>query len=103
MVVFVIVIIVQFIVIIKGFECIVEVVVCFLFDVMSGKQMSIDVDLCVGVIDEVIVKEKCNDMENESQLYGFFDGVMKFIKGDVIVGIIIIFVNLIGGIFVGMV
>lgn len=102
MVVFAIVTIVQFIVITKGSERIAEVAARFSLDAMPGKQMSIDADLRAGVIDEATVKEKRNDMENESQLYGSFDGAMKFIKGDAIAGIIIIFVNLIGGISVGM-
>ncbi|WP_145562291.1 EscV/YscV/HrcV family type III secretion system export apparatus protein [Yersinia canariae] len=103
MVVFSIVTIVQFIVITKGSERIAEVAARFSLDAMPGKQMSIDADLRAGVIDEATVKEKRNEMENESQLYGSFDGAMKFIKGDAIAGIIIIFVNLIGGISVGMV
>ncbi|ATM88348.1 EscV/YscV/HrcV family type III secretion system export apparatus protein [Yersinia enterocolitica] len=102
MVVFAIVTIVQFIVITKGSERIAEVAARFSLDAMPGKQMSIDADLRAGVIDEATVKEKRNEMENESQLYGSFDGAMKFIKGDAIAGIIIIFVNLIGGISVGM-
>nr|WP_245994832.1 FHIPEP family type III secretion protein [Yersinia hibernica] len=102
MVVFSIVTIVQFIVITKGSERIAEVAARFSLDAMPGKQMSIDADLRAGVIDEATVKEKRNEMENESQLYGSFDGAMKFIKGDAIAGIIIIFVNLIGGISVGM-
>lgn len=91
MVVFAIVTIVQFIVITKGSERIAEVAARFSLDAMPGKQMSIDADLRAGVIDEATVKEKRNDMENESQLYGSFDGAMKFIKGDAIAGIIIYF------------
>ncbi|MBS3050413.1 EscV/YscV/HrcV family type III secretion system export apparatus protein [Enterobacter mori] len=102
MVVFSIVTIVQFIVITKGSERIAEVAARFSLDAMPGKQMSIDADLRAGVITEDMVKEKRSDLEKESQLYGSFDGAMKFIKGDAIAGIIIIFVNLIGGISVGM-
>lgn len=102
MVVFAIVTVVQFIVITKGSERIAEVAARFSLDAMPGKQMSIDADLRAGVIDEAAVKEKRSEMENESQLFGSFDGAMKFIKGDAIAGIIIIFVNLIGGISVGM-
>lgn len=58
--------------------------------------MSIDADLRAGVIDESTVKERRGDLEKESQLFGSFDGAMKFIKGDAIAGIVIIFVNLIG-------
>lgn len=102
MVVFSIVTIVQFIVITKGSERIAEVAARFSLDAMPGKQMSIDADLRAGLIDEAVVKEKRRDIENESQLFGSFDGAMKFIKGDAIAGIIIIIVNLIGGIAVGM-
>lgn len=101
MVVFAIVTIVQFIVITKGSERIAEVAARFSLDAMPGKQMSIDADLRAGVIDEAAVKIKRGELEKESQLFGSFDGAMKFIKGDAIAGIVIIFVNLIGGISVG--
>ncbi|EUD13007.1 EscV/YscV/HrcV family type III secretion system export apparatus protein [Providencia alcalifaciens] len=101
MVVFAIVAIVQFIVITKGSERIAEVAARFSLDAMPGKQMSIDADLRAGVIDEATVKIKRGELEKESQLFGSFDGAMKFIKGDAIAGIVIIFVNLIGGISVG--
>ncbi|HHR5878583.1 TPA: EscV/YscV/HrcV family type III secretion system export apparatus protein [Providencia alcalifaciens] len=101
MVVFAIVTIVQFIVITKGSERIAEVAARFSLDAMPGKQMSIDADLRAGVIDEATVKIKRGELEKESQLFGSFDDAMKFIKGDAIAGIVIIFVNLIGGISVG--
>lgn len=101
MVVFAIVTIVQFIVITKGSERIAEVAARFSLDAMPGKQMSIDADLRAGVIDEAAVKIKRGELEKESQLFGSFDGAMKFIKGDAIAGIVIIFVNFIGGISVG--
>ncbi len=101
MVVFAIVTIVQFIVITKGSERIAEVAARFSLDAMPGKQMSIDADLRAGVIDEATVKIQRGELEKESQLFGSFDGAMKFIKGDAIAGIVIIFVNLIGGISVG--
>ncbi|AXF77643.1 EscV/YscV/HrcV family type III secretion system export apparatus protein [Erwinia tracheiphila] len=101
-VIFFIVTIVQFIVITKGSERIAEVAARFSLDAMPGKQMSIDADLKAGVIDEKEVKNRRSDLEGESQLYGALDGAMKFIKGDAIAGIIIIFVNLIGGISVGL-
>lgn len=100
-VIFFIVTIVQFIVITKGSERIAEVAARFSLDAMPGKQMSIDADLKAGVIDEKEVKRRRSDLEAESQLYGALDGAMKFIKGDAIAGIIIIFVNLLGGIAVG--
>ncbi|MGY4730894.1 EscV/YscV/HrcV family type III secretion system export apparatus protein [Burkholderia pyrrocinia] len=102
LVVFVIVTIVQFIVITKGSERVAEVAARFSLDAMPGKQMSIDADLRAGVIDNDGVKARRLALERESQLYGSFDGAMKFIKGDAIAGIIVIFVNLIGGISVGV-
>lgn len=101
-VIFFIVTVVQFIVITKGSERIAEVAARFSLDAMPGKQMSIDADLKAGVINEKEVKRRRSDLEAESQLYGALDGAMKFIKGDAIAGIIIIFVNLIGGISVGV-
>lgn len=101
-VIFFIVTVVQFIVIIKGSERIAEVAARFSLGAMPGKQMSIDAYLKAGVIDEKEVKRRRSDLEAESQLYGAMDGAMKFIKGDAIAGIIIIFVNLIGGISVNI-
>ena len=101
-VIFSIVTIVQFIVITKGSERVAEVAARFSLDGMPGKQMSIDADLKAGVIDADSARERRNVLERESQLYGAFDGAMKFIKGDAIAGIIIILVNLIGGIAVGV-
>ncbi|POB00618.1 EscV/YscV/HrcV family type III secretion system export apparatus protein [Chromobacterium sinusclupearum] len=101
-VVFSIVTVVQFIVITKGSERVAEVAARFSLDGMPGKQMSIDADLKAGIIDADGARERRSVLERESQLYGSFDGAMKFIKGDAIAGIIIIFVNFIGGISVGM-
>ncbi|CCG87065.1 EscV/YscV/HrcV family type III secretion system export apparatus protein [Erwinia piriflorinigrans] len=103
MVIFFIVTIVQFIVITKGSERIAEVAARFSLDAMPGKQMSIDGDLKAGLIDENEVRQRRKDLEAESQLYGALDGAMKFIKGDAIAGIIIISVNLLGGVFIGVV
>lgn len=101
-VVFSIVTIVQFLVITKGSERVAEVAARFSLDGMPGKQMSIDADLKSGIITNEEVKIRRKELGQESQLYGSFDGAMKFIKGDAIAGIVIIFVNLIGGISVGM-
>ncbi|MGL4431635.1 MAG: EscV/YscV/HrcV family type III secretion system export apparatus protein [Shewanella sp.] len=101
-VVFSIVTIVQFIVITKGSERVAEVAARFSLDGMPGKQMSIDADLKAGIIDAEGARSRRSVLERESQLYGSFDGAMKFIKGDAIAGIIVIFVNFIGGISVGM-
>ena len=101
-VIFAIVTIVQFIVITKGSERVAEVAARFSLDGMPGKQMSIDGDLKAGVIDAKEARERRSTLERESQLYGSFDGAMKFIKGDAIAGIIIIFVNFLGGIAIGV-
>ncbi len=101
-VIFAIVTIVQFIVITKGSERVAEVAARFSLDGMPGKQMSIDGDLRAGVIDAEDAKNRRSILEKESQLYGAFDGAMKFIKGDAIAGIIIILVNFIGGIAMGV-
>ncbi|MCA4963437.1 EscV/YscV/HrcV family type III secretion system export apparatus protein [Pseudomonas sp. Y24-6] len=102
-VIFSIVTIVQFIVITKGSERVAEVAARFSLDGMPGKQMSIDGDLKAGSIDTKEARERRSTLERESQLYGSFDGAMKFIKGDAIAGIIIIFVNFLGGIAIGVV
>lgn len=102
MVVFLIVTIVQFIVITKGAERIAEVTARFSLDAMPGKQMSIDADLRAGIINNEDVSARRLALERESQLYGSFDGAMKFVKGDAIAGIIIIFINLVGGVSVGV-
>ncbi|MEX3772300.1 EscV/YscV/HrcV family type III secretion system export apparatus protein [Pseudomonas sp. MYb118] len=101
-VIFSIVTIVQFIVITKGSERVAEVAARFSLDGMPGKQMSIDGDLKAGVISAEEAREKRSVLERESQLYGSFDGAMKFIKGDAIAGIVIIFVNFIGGMAIGL-
>jgi type III secretion protein V len=101
-VIFAIVTIVQFIVITKGSERVGEVVARFSLDGMPGKQMSIDADLRAGSITSEQAQERRRDVERESQLYGSYDGAMKFVKGDAIAGIIITFVNLFGGVAVGM-
>lgn len=101
-VIFAIVTIVQFIVITKGSERIGEVVARFSLDGMPGKQMGIDADLRAESIDAAGARLRRREVEKESQLYGSYDGAMKFVKGDAIAGIVIVFVNLFGGIAVGM-
>jgi type III secretion protein V len=101
-VIFAIVTIVQFIVITKGSERIGEVVARFSLDGMPGKQMGIDADLRAESIDAAGAKLRRREVEKESQLYGSYDGAMKFVKGDAIAGVVIVFVNLFGGIAVGM-
>jgi type III secretion protein V len=101
LVVFLILTIVQFVVITKGAERVAEVGARFSLDAMPGKQMSIDGDLRANVIDMDEAKRRRILVEKESQLYGSMDGAMKFVKGDAIAGLIIVAVNLLGGILIG--
>ncbi|MBS1196619.1 MAG: EscV/YscV/HrcV family type secretion system export apparatus protein [Proteobacteria bacterium] len=101
LVVFLILTIVQFVVITKGAERVAEVAARFSLDAMPGKQMSIDGDMRAGTIDMDEAKRRRNAVEKESQLYGAMDGAMKFVKGDAIAGLIIVAVNLLGGIIIG--
>lgn len=101
-VVFLIITIVQFIVITKGSERVAEVGARFSLDAMPGKQMSIDSDLRSGVITVEEARQRRTRLEKESQLYGAMDGALKFVKGDAIAGLVIILVNILGGISVGM-
>ncbi|WP_175330488.1 MULTISPECIES: type III secretion system export apparatus subunit SctV [Candidatus Ichthyocystis] len=102
LVVFLILTVVQFIVITKGAERVSEVAARFSLDAMPGKQMSIDGDMRAGAINMEEAKKRRFMVEKESQLYGAMDGAMKFVKGDAIAGLIIVAVNLIGGIIIGM-
>lgn len=101
LVVFLILTIVQFVVITKGAERVAEVGARFSLDAMPGKQMSIDGDMRAGVIDMDEARRRRRLVEKESQLYGAMDGAMKFVKGDAIAGLIIVAVNLLGGITIG--
>lgn len=101
LVVFLILTIVQFVVITKGAERVAEVAARFSLDAMPGKQMSIDGDMRAGTIDMEEAKRRRRIVEKESQLYGAMDGAMKFVKGDAIAGLIIVAVNLLGGILIG--
>ncbi len=100
-VIFLILTIVNFLVITKGSERVAEVSARFSLDSMPGKQMSIDSDMRAGMIEIDEAKKRRNKLEKESQLYGAMDGAMKFVKGDAIAGLIIIAVNIIGGVMIG--
>jgi type III secretion protein V len=102
LVVFLILTIVQFVVITKGAERVAEVAARFSLDAMPGKQMSIDGDMRAGTIDMEEAKRRRGIVEKESQLYGSMDGAMKFVKGDAIAGLIIVAVNLLGGMLIGV-
>ncbi len=101
LVVFLIITIVQFVVITKGSERVAEVSARFTLDALPGRQMSIDADLRNGDIDQAEAKRRRQLLQKESQLYGAMDGAMKFVKGDAIAGLVIIAVNLLGGVMVG--
>lgn len=101
LVVFLIITIVQFIVITKGSERIAEVSARFSLDAMPGKQMSIDSDMRAGVITLAEARHRRENLALESRLFGSMDGAMKFVKGDAIAGLIIILVNIIGGLTIG--
>lgn len=101
--IFLIIVIVQFIVITKGAERTAEVSARFTLDAMPGKQMAIDADLSSGLIDESMAKLRRHKIEKEAEFYGAMDGATKFVKGDAIVSIIITAINFIAGLIVGMV
>ncbi|MEK3935064.1 flagellar biosynthesis protein FlhA [Sporosarcina sp. FSL W7-1349] len=102
LVVFVILIIIQFIVITKGAERVSEVAARFTLDAMPGKQMSIDADLNAGMISETEARMRREKVSNEADFYGAMDGATKFVKGDAIAGIIIVIINLLVGMIIGV-
>ncbi|WP_299090110.1 flagellar biosynthesis protein FlhA [uncultured Metabacillus sp.] len=101
-VVFIILIIIQFIVITKGSERVSEVAARFTLDAMPGKQMSIDADLNAGMITEQQARERREKVAKEADFYGAMDGASKFVKGDAIAGIIMVLINMLFGIIIGM-
>lgn len=102
-IIFLILVVVQFVVITKGAERVAEVSARFTLDAMPGKQMSIDADLNAGMLTEAEARERREKIQKEADFYGSMDGAAKFVKGDAIAGIIIILVNIIGGFIIGMV
>lgn len=100
-VIFLIITVVQFMVITKGAERIAEVAARFALDAMPGKQMTIDADFNAGLISPEEAVRKREDLQRESNLFGSMDGAMKFVKGDTIAGIIIVVINIIGGLCIG--
>jgi flagellar biosynthesis protein FlhA len=101
-IVFTILVIVNFVVITKGSGRIAEVAARFNLDAMPGKQMAIDADLSAGLIDENQARSRRKDLEDESSFFGAMDGASKFVRGDAIAGILITFINLLGGILIGV-
>ena len=103
LIVFAILVIVNFVVITKGAGRIAEVGARFSLDAMPGKQMAIDADLSAGLINEEQARERRSRLEEENSFYGSMDGASKFVRGDAIAGLLITFINIIGGIIIGIV
>ncbi|KTR05489.1 flagellar biosynthesis protein FlhA [Curtobacterium luteum] len=101
-VIFLILVVIQFVVVTKGAERVAEVGARFTLDAMPGKQMAIDADLNAGLITDAEAKERRAAVSAEADFYGAMDGASKFVKGDAIAGILIIVINLVGGIAIGM-
>jgi len=101
-IVFGILVIVNFVVITKGSGRIAEVAARFTLDAMPGKQMAIDADLSAGLIDEATARKRRKELEEESTFFGAMDGAAKFVRGDAVAGLLITFINIIGGIIIGV-
>ena len=101
-IIFGILVIVNFVVITKGSGRIAEVAARFTLDALPGKQMAIDADLSAGLIEETQARTRRKDLEDESNFYGAMDGAAKFVRGDAIAGLLITFINIIGGIIIGV-
>lgn len=103
LIIFLILIVIQFIVITRGAERVAEVAARFTLDAMPGKQMSIDADLNAGIINEKEAQEQREKIRQEADFYGAMDGASKFVKGDAIAGMIITVINIVGGLVIGVV
>ncbi|MGA7809715.1 FHIPEP family type III secretion protein, partial [Bradyrhizobium sp.] len=101
-IVFAILVTVNFVVITKGSGRIAEVAARFHLDGMPGKQMAIDADLSAGLIDEKVARERRKTLEDESGFFGAMDGASKFVRGDAVAGLLVVFINVIGGIIIGV-
>ncbi len=102
-IIFLIIVVIQFMVITNGAGRVAEVSARFTLDAMPGKQMSIDADLNSGMIDEIVARKRRQDLQSEADFYGSMDGASKFVKGDAVAGIIITIINIIGGIIIGVI
>src|SRR6202521_976305 len=100
-IVFIILVIVNFVVITKGSGRIAEVAARFNLDAMPGKQMAIDADLSAGLVDEKEARRRRKQLEDESAFFGAMDGASKFVRGDAIAGLLVVFINIIGGMIIG--
>lgn len=103
LIVFIILVVINFLVITKGSGRIAEVAARFTLDAMPGKQMAIDADLNAGLIDEAAARSRRSEISREADFYGSMDGASKFVRGDAIAGIIITLVNIIGGLLIGLI
>src|SRR5690625_1863854 len=103
LIVFAILVVINFVVITKGATRIAEVAARFTLDSLPGRQMAIDADLSAGIITEEQARERRKELENESSFYGSMDGASKFVRGDAVAGIIITVINIVGGMIVGIV
>ncbi|MEM1409867.1 MAG: flagellar biosynthesis protein FlhA, partial [Pseudomonadota bacterium] len=102
LIVFAILVIINFVVITKGATRIAEVGARFTLDAIPGKQMAIDADLSAGLIDDVEARNRRKSLEDESAFFGAMDGASKFVRGDAIAGMIIVFINIVGGMIIGV-
>ncbi|MFZ5668928.1 MAG: flagellar biosynthesis protein FlhA [Pseudomonadota bacterium] len=102
-IIFAILVIVNFVVVTKGSSRIAEVAARFTLDSMPGKQMAIDADLSSGLIDQDEAKKRRKDLEQESTFFGAMDGASKFVRGDAVAGLIIVAINIVGGILIGII
>lgn len=101
-IIFVILILIQFLVITRGAERVSEVAARFTLDAMPGKQMAVDAELNAGMIKEAEARQRRQDIEREADFYGAMDGASKFVRGDAIAGIIIVVINIVGGLIIGI-
>jgi len=102
-IIFIIIVVIQFVVITRGATRISEVAARFTLDAMPGKQMAIDADLNAGIINEGEARNRREKISHEADFYGAMDGASKFVRGDAVAGLVITFVNVLGGLYVGMV
>ena len=102
LIVFAILVVINFIVVTKGAERIAEVGARFTLDAMPGKQMAIDADLNAGLIDEKEAKRRRAEVGEEAEFFGSMDGASKFVRGDAIAGMLILFINIVGGFVIGV-
>ena len=102
LIIFIIIVVIQFVVITKGATRISEVTRAFALDGMPGKQMAIDADLNAGIIDEHEAQSRREEITQQADFYGAMDGASKFVRGDAIAGIVITVINIVGGLIIGM-